>query len=122
MASESSSVSCRHRASGITPRGFGWRETLKHNLMYLFIFSLLPLLACVACCSVSLASRGAGFRARLGVARGASFLQNFRVFPALSPTPILLAQPVSPADARVSARVFPVTLRARAANFGRWAA
>jgi hypothetical protein len=51
-------------------RGFSWRDTLIHNIMFLLSFSLLPRLASGACGSVGLASRGAGFRVGACGARG----------------------------------------------------
>ena len=90
-----------------------------------YVFIEVIVFALCSVCRVlrgSLVARGAGFRARVFGARGGfvgsgipGFFQRHR------PHLILLAQPVSPADARVSARVFPVTPRARAAYFGRWA-
>ena len=129
VAAESSSVLCWRRAFSVTLWGFGQRDTPIHNPMFLQIFLLFPHLASVACRSVSCVARGAGFRVRMRGTRAcpvsytevASFIPEFRGFPALSPILIVLAQPVSPADARVSARVFPVTPRARAAYFRRWA-
>ena len=109
VAAESSSVLCWRRAFSVTLWGFGQRDTPIHNPMFLQIFLLFPHLASVACRSVSCVARGAGFRVRMRGTRAcpvsytevASFIPEFRGFPALSPILIVLAQPVSPADARL---------------------